>query len=125
MYTIQDLIKLRNELLEKQTIIEGLQREIQQWKETNDRLNQVKDEIYQQFQKRYTTEEQFSNSYEAALKLEFDTMKKAFEQKIQKYQQDLESQRRESGKQLNEIRIQLEREKETKKLLLNKLNLYS
>ncbi|CAD8177683.1 unnamed protein product [Paramecium octaurelia] len=120
-----DLIKLSNQLLEKQTIIEGLQREIQQWKEANDRLNKVKDEIYLQFQKRYTTEEQFSNSYEAALKLEFDTMKKAFEQKIQKYQQDLESQRRESGKQLNEIRIQLEREQETKKLLMNKLNLYS
>ncbi|CAD8082613.1 unnamed protein product [Paramecium primaurelia] len=120
-----DLIKLRNQLMEKQTIIESLQREVQQWKETIDRLNKVKDEIYQQFQKRYTTDEQFSNSYEAALKLEFETMKKAFEQKIQKYQQDLETQRREAGKQLNEIRIQLEREQETKKLLLNKLSLYN
>ncbi|CAD8095002.1 unnamed protein product [Paramecium sonneborni] len=120
-----DLIKLRNQLQEKQTLVESQQREIQQWKETIDRLNKVKDEIYQQFQKRYTTEEQFSNSYEAALKLEFETMKKAFEQKIQKYQLDLESQRRESGKQINEIRIQLEREQETKKLLLNKLSLYS
>ncbi|CAD8100085.1 unnamed protein product [Paramecium sonneborni] len=120
-----DINKLRNQILEKQTIIESQQREIQQWKETIDRLNKVKDEIYQQFQKRYTTEEQFSNSYEAALKLEFETMKKAFEQKIQKYQLDFESQRRESGKQINEIRIQLEREQETKKLLLNKLSLYS
>ncbi|CAK78516.1 unnamed protein product (macronuclear) [Paramecium tetraurelia] len=124
IFTIQDLIKLRNQLTEKQTIIESLQREVQQWKETIDRLNKVKDEIYQQFQKRYTTQEQFSNSYEAALKLEFETMKKSFEQKIQKYQQDLESQRREAGRSLNEIRVQLEREQETKKLLLNKLSLY-
>ena len=36
------------------------------------------------------TKEDFSNSYEAALKMEFDAMKKSFEKKIQQQELTIE-----------------------------------
>jgi len=42
-------------------------------------IENVKEEIYETFQKSYGTKSDFANSFEAALKLEFDSMKTHYE----------------------------------------------
>ncbi|KAM3138885.1 hypothetical protein pb186bvf_009088 [Paramecium bursaria] len=121
----QDIMRLRAQNLELEMKNKSHENKIDQLRESVDQLVKSKDDIYDRFQKKYISKEEFSNSYEAALKLEFDVMKKQFESRIAALQNEQEQIRRDNSRQVSELKNQLQKEQETKKLLMNKLNLYT
>ena len=65
------------------------------------------------------------DSYENALREETEMMKKGFENRIKKLQEDVVTAKREKANEIVDLRANLQREREGRELLLRKLQIYS
>jgi hypothetical protein len=65
------------------------------------------------------------DTFEAALREQFASMKTAFEDKIKQLNDAVQQTKREKGREIIEIRQELSREKDSRELLLRKLQLYT
>lgn len=74
--------------------------------------------------KPYKDKAEFSDGFEEALREEFVCMKQGFETRITSLQEQIEELHRLKGRELMDIRYELKRETETKRLLLKKLSAF-
>lgn len=65
------------------------------------------------------------DTYENALREETEMMKKGFEMKIKKLQDEVLAVKKERNNELIELRANLQREKDSRELLLRKLQIYT
>ena len=65
------------------------------------------------------------DTYENALREETEMMKKGFELKVKKLQDDVMNVKRERSNELIELKANLQREREGRELLLRKLQIYT
>ncbi|KAL4468323.1 hypothetical protein ABPG72_010724 [Tetrahymena utriculariae] len=83
-----------------------------------------KEEIQFKFSQKFMSKQEFTDTFEQALKEEFKRMKKSFEDRVERLNQDIITLKRDKHKSLNEMKQQLDREIETKNLLMKKLSIY-
>ncbi|EAR83092.2 hypothetical protein TTHERM_01015950 (macronuclear) [Tetrahymena thermophila SB210] len=83
-----------------------------------------KEEIQFKFSQKFMSKQEFTDTFEQALKEEFKRMKKSFEDRIERLNQDIITLKRDKHKSINDMKQQLDREIETKNLLMKKLSIY-
>lgn len=108
--------KISKENLDLRVKIEGLEAEKEEI------LRRLKD--YQK-QEELDSRNLREESYEAALREQFNSMKVAFEDKIKQLNDTIQQIKREKGREIIDIKNELTREKDGRELLLRKLQLYT
>ncbi|EAR85068.1 hypothetical protein TTHERM_00530200 (macronuclear) [Tetrahymena thermophila SB210] len=117
-------ISLKEKLEDTKIKMENIQEQYFDLQEKVNTLKQEKEILFQNFSKRYASQEEALNTYEDALKEEFERMKKAYEKRIDTIMWDNDRLKKEKARSLIDMKHKMDKEIETKNLLLKKLSCY-